>query len=237
MRMFKYIGALIAVLAFSIMGVATASAAEVLWPLLPGSVGETFKTSLDEGKAVLQEEPEVGAGTKIECSKLTGTGELVEKNKDAKEKKDATLALAVLDFAECVIGGAGLEVHSKGDPEGTILSHVDIHFCLIEWLKVKQLDGVLILPLEVLLENVGLGDITTVLDAGFVAPIKKIGVSQFLIDAKQVGGLQEVKLCEGGSQETLIALLTGVEKEVVAGEDVKALIKFDKKIDVEEKLT
>ncbi len=233
MRMFKYIGALIAVLAFSIMGVATASAAEVLWPLLPGSVGETFKASLDEGAAVLQEEPEAA----IECGALAGTGELVEKNKDAKEKKDATLALAVLDFTKCVIAKTAFEVHSKGDVEGTILSHVDIHFCLIEWLKKAKEDGVLILPLEVALENTVLGPLTTVLDAGFVAPIKKIGVSQFLIDAKQVAGLQEVKLCEGSTKETLLALLPGTTEDVLAGEDVKALIKFDKKIDVEEKLT
>jgi len=50
MRIFKLIGALVVVLAFSVVAVATsASAKETLWKWLPGSVGETMKGKSGEG--------------------------------------------------------------------------------------------------------------------------------------------------------------------------------------------
>ena len=240
MRMFKFMGALIVVLAFTMIGVATASAAEALWQWLPGTVGETFKGELDEGKAILQETEEDGKDgkIKIECATLSILLEGSELLKEGSTNgKDATLALAVLHFTGCTTGG--LPVHSPGDEAGVILSHVEIHNCLIEWLKTAKLDGVLILPLELTLE-VGATVVTTVLDkkgTGFVAPIKKIGVSQYLIDARQTGGLQEVKLCEGGEEESLLTLLAGAKKENKAAEEIKALIKFDKTFDKEEVLS
>lgn len=243
MRTFKLIGTLVAALAFSMIGVAMASAAETLWPFLPGSVGETFTGNLDEGEAVLQEEKGAEGGSKIKCKALaillTGS-ELVKEG--STSEKDATLSLAVMHFTGCKAESAiGLvEVHTKGDEKEVILTHTEIHNCLIEWLGKTKQDGVLILPLEAVIENGIVGVVTTVLDkkgTGFVAPIKKIGVSQYLIDAKQTNGLQEVKKCEGGAEtESLTTLLAGAKEENLAGEDVKALIKFDKTKDVEEVL-
>lgn len=241
MRMFKFIGALIVVLAFGMIGVATASAVEVLWPWLPGSVGETFTGELHpKTEAILQETKENGEDgeVKIECKALSillAGSELLEEG--STNKKDAVLALATLHFTGCTT--SGLPVHSPGDEPGVILSHVEMHNCLIEWLKKAKQDGVLILPLETVIE-IGATVVTTVLDkkgTGFVAPIKKIGVSEYLLDARQTGGLQEVKLCEGGEEESLLTLLAGAKKENKAAEAAKAIIKFDKTKDAEEVLS
>jgi hypothetical protein len=231
MRYLKLAGALALVLAFSVIGVATASAEGVLWKWLPGTKGETFTGDLDKGTAVLQ----VDGGSAIECkavdfllpgSELTGP-----------EAKDSTLMLTTPHFTGCKLEGK--EVHSEGDEPEVILSHIEIHNCLIEWLKKAKQDGVLILPLELKIFS-GAVLRVTILDKegnGFLAPIKKIGVSQYLIDAKQTGGLQEVKLCEGGKEDSLLVLAAGVEKELEAAELAEVLIKFDKTFDKEEVLS
>ena len=238
MRTFKYLGALILVLAFSMIGVASASAAEVLWPFLPGSVGETFTGQLDEGEGILQED----SGGAFKCKKLEITASLLEEG--SVNKKDATLSLGLLNFKEC--SALGLEVHSEGDANGVILAHVEIHNCLVTWLGTAKLDGVLILPLETKL-FIGATLFTTILDkkaegvkpaTALVAPIKKIGVSHYLIDAKQKSGLQELQECEGAAIKAhLMTLLPKATEEKEAAEEIKALIKFSKKIDVEEVLS
>jgi hypothetical protein len=221
------------VLAFaSMIAGATASAAEVPWEFLPGSKGETFTGKLHaETKATLQE---VGNAT-FKCSQLEIL--LAGSELTGPKEKDSTEAIAALHFSKCE--SAGLALNSKGDASGVILTNIDMHTCLIEWLGKPKQDGVLILPLgEVVLEALK-KPITIVLDtntAGFVAPLKKIGVSEYLLDVRQKEGVQEVKLCEGGVENSLKALLAGVEKEVNAGEELKAIIKFDKTKDKEEEL-
>jgi len=248
MRMFKLLCAMALVLAFCMIGVATASAAETLWPFLPGTVGETFTGKLHEKtKAFLQEE----GGARIECaaaSILLETSILLKNG--STEGKDATLWLATIHFSGCK--ALGLEVHTKGDEKEILLVHIEGHNCLIEWLKVAKLDGVLILPLEVVILS-GKGEtekvITTVLDkafeeggkklsTAFVAPLKKIGVSEYLLDARQTEGKQEVEKCEGSEvTDRLKTLLNGAAKETNAGEEVKAILLFDKTFDKEETLS
>lgn len=235
MRMFKFLGALIAVLAFSIIGVATVSAAEVEWPFLPGSKGETFTGELHkETKATLQEE---GSGA-INCKKLsillTDATLKASSELTGPKEKDSTNALAILHFSECEF--AGLAANSAGDASGVILAHVEMHTCLIEWLGKAKQDGVLVLPLEVVIEALKTPQLT-VLDTkstAFIAPLKKIGVSEYLLDAIQTEGLQEVKKCEGGEENSLKILLAKATTENNAGEGVKAIIRFDKTIDKEE---
>jgi hypothetical protein len=235
MRMSKYFGALLVVLAFSMSAVATASAEEHLWKWLPGTVGETFTGKLHEKTTATLQEVK---GAAIKCTALSVLLEGSELVKEGStEGKDATLALAVLHFTGCK--ALGLEVHSKGDAKEVILAHVEIHNCLIEWLKEAHLDGVLILPLEVVLES-GANVLTTVLDkktTGFVAPLKKVGVSEYLLDARQTEGVQEVKKCEGGEENSLKTLLAKATEEKNAGEEIKVLLLFDKTFDKEEVLS
>jgi len=232
MRYLKLAGALALVLAFSMIGVATALAVEVLWPWLPGSKGETFTGSLDKATAVLQIDD--GQGTNITCTAVSIL--LAGSELDGPEAKDSTLALTTPHFTGCKLGK--VEVHSEGDEPEVILAHIEMHNCLIEWLKKAKQDGLLILPLELKILS-GATRIVTILDKegnGFLAPVNKIGVSQFLINAKQKEGLQEVKLCEGGKEDSLLVLPAGAEKEIEAAEELEVLIKFDKTKDKEEVL-
>ena len=129
MRIYRLIAAVILVLAFSAVAVATASAAETLWRWLPGSAKETFK-----GTASATTFQEVKEGTKggssVKCSKaeilltdseLKASSELLE--------NEAKLALAVLHFTGCK--ASGLAYNSLGDAKETILVHVEIHNCLV----------------------------------------------------------------------------------------------------------
>ena len=101
MRTYKLIAAMIMVLAFSAMAVATASAAETLWRWLPGSAKETFKGTA--GPGTLQESKEgTKGGSAIKCQKseilltdsaLKASSELLE--------NEAKLALAIVHFSSC----------------------------------------------------------------------------------------------------------------------------------------
>jgi hypothetical protein len=190
MRMFKIIGALALVLAFSAIGVATASAEETLWKLLPGSVGETFTTS--SGKATL----EGLAGSKITCLKSTGTGELLETG--AIEKKDATLSLATITFTGCKVENL-LPVNSEGDAKEVILAHLEIHNCMI---KAGDF-GLLIKTLPVHLQVPSVNLLIKV-EGAFVALAKATADKKvFELNATQTKGDQEFTKCEGGTAETL----------------------------------
>src|ERR1700722_7137471 len=141
MRMFKLIGAIAVVLAFSAVAVATASAETTLWRWLPGSVGETFTAK--SGKAALQ----MKGGALITCqsSKIELKGsELLKEG--SSEGKGATLELAIIDFVGCKT--LGFAINSKGDATETILVHLELHNCVI-----KSGDfGILFQPLETTLE-------------------------------------------------------------------------------------
>src|SRR3978361_1163961 len=124
MRSLKLIGAMFVVLAFSAVAVATASAAETLWKILPGSVGETFTGK--SGKATLQQK----GGISITCASSSialSSTELLKEG--ATSEKDATLSKATVDFEKCT--SAGLPTNSVSDASGIILVKVNIHNCMI----------------------------------------------------------------------------------------------------------
>jgi hypothetical protein len=225
MRIFKLIGALVVVLAFSAVAVATASAAETLWKLLPGTVGETFTGK--SGKATLQ----IKGGASIKCEKSTIllTSEEVEGKPKSEllkegstEGKDATLALAVIKFEGC--NSAGLEAHSLGDSAKIILVHVEIHTCMIK----KEHFGLLIKPLLVHLEVPEakqlievLGDLVALLEALPTEP------KHFELNITQVAGVQGIEKCEGGEKETLESSVNH-GPYIQSGEEAKeGLLLFD----------
>ena len=144
MRIFKLIGALVVVLAFSAVAVATsASAEEVLWKWLPGSVGETLKGEtgpallafLDEKKqfdlkctnGTLLLTYTFKAGEGENPKEVTASSELVKEG--STEGKDATLALFIIHFTGCKTLGLG--ANSVGDVKEVILVHVEAHNCMI----------------------------------------------------------------------------------------------------------
>jgi len=84
MRIYKLFGALLAVLAFNAIATAvTASAAETLWPWLPGSVGETFKGE-QKGGGTLQIK---GSGS-ITCTGATILLTLEKEGKKIQQRTD-----------------------------------------------------------------------------------------------------------------------------------------------------
>jgi hypothetical protein len=227
MRMFKLVGAILVVLAFSAVAVATASAAETLWRWLPGSVGETFKGAQTSKERVLT----WAGGQSFKCRKasiLLEGSELTEKG-DAENKKAATLGLATFHFSECTLNG-GFSINSLGDKPGIILTHVELHNCLIS--KVPLEFGLLVLPLETHLEVPAVALLIIVFEKGlFIARIKeeKEGKKHnFLITAKskEVGKAQDPEKCEGGEKEILKTKIDNNAEET-ATEDGEFLIEFD----------
>jgi hypothetical protein len=225
MRTFKLIGALVVVLAFSAIAVATASAAETLWKWLPGTVGETFTGK--SGEALLESS---GGVAPIKCKKslvlLTDTelkvsSELLKEG--STEGKDATLALAVIHFEGCTVSGVG--INSLGDKAGIILVHVEIHNCMIK----KEHFGLLFKPLLVHLEVPLIKALIEVLGS-FVALIEALPTEKrhFELNINQGKGKQEIEKCEGGEKDTLLASENHGEY-VQAGEQAnEGLLLFDK---------
>jgi hypothetical protein len=212
MRIFKLIGALVVVLAFSAIAVSSASAAETLWKFLPGSAGETFKGA-QIGKGLLQ----IKGGGTIVC--LKGTI-LLEGSALVSE---GTLALATIHFSECT--ALGLAMNSLGDASEILLVHVEIHTCMI----APKHFGLLILPLPVHIEIPSLKLLILILEKGlFVALIEseKESKTNFLLTATQKAGVQGIEKCEGGEKESLL-VKTDNEPEVAAGLEASYLVEFD----------
>jgi hypothetical protein len=224
MRTFKLFSALVVVLAFSAVAVATASAAETLWRWLPGSVGETF-----EGEQVLAGKLTSAAGLVIKCEKgtlLLAGSELVKEG--STNEKDATLGLATIHFEGCTAGG--LAANSLGDAAKTILAHVEIHNCVIN--KANKEFGLLILPLPVHIEVPSVALLILVLEKGLlVAKIESEAGSKetFVITAKskEAGKTQEPEKCEGGEKENLL-MKDDAKPEEAATLDTQFRIHFDK---------
>jgi hypothetical protein len=228
MRLFKIIGGLAVVLAFSAIAVATASAAETLWKWLPGSVGETFKGG--SGKAVLSTVDE-GKTLTIECTKstllLTDTelkvsSELLKEG--ATNEKDATLALLVIHFEKCK--SLGLPINSTGDKAEIILVHVEAHNCIIGPGKF----GILLKPLQVHLELPAAkllilvrGDVLGLL----LGAKEGEKVLTYTLDLNAKEGAQEFKKCEGGEEEKLEASLDGVIFNSATESAAEGKLEFD----------
>jgi len=235
MRIYKLIGALAAILAFSALAVAaTASAEETLWKWLPGSAKETFKgTQVGEGTLQI-----AGSGS-VECSGGSillsfkeGTTEVHSEllgGSDSEKEKDATLELVLIHFTGCK--ALGFAANSLGDATEIILVHAELHNCVIN--AAKKEFGLLILPLPVHIEVPKLATLILVLEKSLaIAKIESEKESKvnFLITAKQTAGTQEPQLCENGKAENLLATVNGGEDKK-AGLAAKYLIEFDKTID------
>ena len=223
MRTFKLIGALALVLAFSAIGVASASAAETLWPWLPGSKGETFTGK--SGEAKLQ----IDGGSAIKCVKsltLLPGSELTE--------NAARLWLATIHFEECTESVFGQPVKSLGDDPGIILVHILLHNCMI----AAGDFGVLVKPLPVYLEIPNLGNQLINVEGSFVGRIKALAgeagkPKHYELDIKQAGGLQTIEKCEGGAKETLLASINENPFKTAAEEATAGLLLFDGTLDKE----
>jgi hypothetical protein len=235
MRLFKLIGALAVVLAFSALAVATASAAETLWKWLPGSVGETLKGK--SAKATLTStDPGVGTLT-ITCAKSSLLLSAKEEEKEVKselvekgstEKKDATLSLLVVVFEECT--ALGLPVNSVGAPAKTILVHIEEHNCMISVPEKKF--GVLleILPLSLEVPAIKAGILVRGAVIGQLLGAKEgEKVLTYKLDLNAPGGTsQEIKKCEGGVENKLEAALDATGKFEPAFEEAKeGVLEFD----------
>jgi hypothetical protein len=232
MRIYKLIGALVVVLAFSALTiVATASAEEILWKWLPGSVGETFTGK--SGKATLFGETKK---SKIVCEKslvlLTWeklSSELLKEG--STEGKDATLALAFIHFEGCKVEGI-FPMESLGDASEVILAHLEIHNCMIK----KGHFGLLIKTLPVHVE-VLVANLLILLEGAFIALIEPLPKDElknhFLLNIKMTEGLQELKLCEGGKEDTLTAKDDAEPVENTSEEALEGLLLFDRTIDKE----
>jgi len=237
MRLFKLIGALIVVLVFSAVSVATASAVETLWKWLPGSVGETFKGGT--GKAKILALDEKGAKTiSFTCKKSTilltdetlkASSELLKEG--STEGKDATLALIIRHFEGCEISGTGLQLSSTGDIAGIILDHIEAHNCMIK----KGDFGILLLMLPLTLENQALKIKITVRGdvLGLLEGKEKEKLLTFKLNLKTAGGetnkfkQQEFLKCEGGELGKLEASLDGITFEPMSEEVEGGALEFD----------
>jgi hypothetical protein len=231
MRIFKLIGALVVVLAFSAMAVATAGAAETLWKWLPGSAKETFKGTQTIATGKLQ----IKGGATVECkggSILLTAKELPGEPSSELLEKEATLELAMIHFTKCK--ALGLPANSLGDASEVILVHAELHNCMISIAKKEF--GLLILPLPVHIEVPSVKALISVLEKGlFIAKLdsEKESKVNFLLTAKQKEGLQGIEKCEGGSKETLLATENGGAEPKEAGLETEILLEFDKTIDKE----
>jgi len=242
MRTLRFIGALAAMLTFSAIGVATtASAAEILWKWLPGSVGETFKGGSGE---ILWTTKFGESAFKIKCAKasllltytfkpkegeqekeVTASSELVEKG--STEKKDATLSLWIVHVEGC--STAGLTLNSMGDKSGIILLHVEEHNCMIS--AAKKEFGVLLEALPGHIEVPALKGTLVLLRGAVIGLLlgakEKEKVLTYKLDLNAPGGVQEIKKCEGGVENKLEVSLDGVKFEPETVEAKEGVVEFD----------
>jgi hypothetical protein len=178
------IGAIFALTALlSALTATTASAVDLHF--LPGTVGTKF-TSLS-GPGTLATEKK---GT-IECTKDKDEGILVS----------STEALVTVDFEKCkALGIVG--ARSLGDPSEVILVHGEVLLC---WINKAEKDAGAVfhtLPVHIevsgkLLEVIGWA-------IGLITPVEKSSLA-FLIKWEQTSaGVQKIKKCEGGVEETLL---------------------------------
>lgn len=206
MRTFKFLGALMVVMAFSAIAVATASAAEVLWHFLPGANGTKFTG--DSGKSTLQ----VVGGLSITSPKSTSTGELTS---------EGTLGTTTITFKEATT--AGLPVNSEGDASGIIKVKAKLHNCLIaagdRGVKLEIEEVKLVVPSTKL--TVAIKGALIVL----VSPFEE-KATKYALTVTQKEGKQGIEKCEGGTAQTL---LTSIDKGTFtqsAQESKEALIDF-----------
>ncbi len=214
MRAFKLISALVAVLALTAIAASTASATETLWELLPGIEGETFTAK--SGKATLQEKGKLTiqcqeSSILLKDSSIVGTTH--------------TLFLAIIHFGnKCT--AAGLATNSLGDPAGFILVHVEIHTCIISTSPLVGGLLITVLPLHLEVPSVKL---LVEVTGSLVVPItpNETKTKNYKLDVKQTAGVQEVHLCLGGSEETLLSSDDGAGPVQAGQEALSSEVSFD----------
>jgi hypothetical protein len=225
MSTFKLICVVALVLVSSAITVASASAAETLWRLLPGSAKETFTGKT--GSVTL----ETVGGAKIRCTSATilltsggSSSELLETG--------GSLALAVMHFVGCKAEEI-LPMNSKGDEKEVFLTHLEVHFCLIKkgdlGLKIE------FLPLTIEVPTVMLTIEVKGAFIALIAPLEAKDTKHFELNIKQTKGVQEIEKCEGGVKQTLLSKTdAGVVEEAGEGITEKTgLLLFDGAIDKE----
>jgi hypothetical protein len=168
------------------MGAITATASAALPEFAP--VSGTFKGESKVGSKVITK----FKGT-IECSSYTDAGEL----KSAKE------GVFTMDFAGCEVFGV-VGARSLGDKEGTVLVHGTTSLCYVN--KATKEAGFALHPETVHVEVAG--KLITVIGwvIGRARPVNT-STKSFTATFQQKGGesgVQEIKRCEGGQEETLL---------------------------------
>jgi len=187
MRAFKLVGAMMLVIAFSAIGVSTASAVElVLWHFLPGTKATAFTGK--SGKSLLQ----VKGGLAITSPESTTTGELT----------DGSLALAIIDFVKST--SAGLPVNSLGDASGVILVHLELHNCILEDSSLGVLIEILPLHLEVPSTK-----LLITITGSLVTSISSGKGKTYTLTVEQKEGKQAIAKCKGDPEDTLLTSVDG----------------------------
>ncbi len=201
MRTFKLVGALFAVLAFTAFATATASAAELLWEMLPGTTGTAITGK--SGKATLQ----IKGGGSITCAESTG--------KEGEITSERTLGLVWILFGpNCT--AFGNPVNSLGEEPGFILVHVHYHQCLVEpgvlgWL-LKLLPLHLEIPATSLLLSV---------QGALVGSVTAGKGKTFTLTVKQKAGQQAITHCEGSKGEVKLETSLDGGEFIQSGEEAK----------------
>lgn len=207
MRKLKVLGAaIIAVVALSALAAATASAA--LPEFLPGNAGEKFTGK--SGPGTLEVPPELP----IVCKADTVTGE----NTGTSKKT----GLALVSFTGCTALGF-IGAHSLGDPEGTILVHVELELCYIN--KAAKEVGVISEVLPVHIEVAGKLLVVTGAQVAKITPLNK-STKEFKLEYKQKEGKPEPKGCEGAEKKLTTSINEGAGKP--SGEQTTETTTYEK---------
>jgi len=201
MRAFKLVGAMVLVVAFSAIGVSTASAVElVLWRFLPGAKGTQFIGK--SAKALFQ----VKGGLSFTSPESTATGEITE--------GEGSLGLALVSLVKTTSGG--LPINSLGDASGVILVHVELHNCILEDSSLGVLLAFLPLHLEVPSTK-----LLMAMTGSLVGKISSGKSKTFTLAVEQKEGKQAVEKCKGDPADTL---LTSIDSGAATqtGQEIKS---------------
>jgi hypothetical protein len=183
MRVVKLVLALSAVLAFTVLGVASASAAETLWQWLPGAEKTAFTGST--GEVIF----ETVAKASFKCKASTVTGELTT---------EKTLGLFLVTLTGCK--SFGFPANSLGDAAETILMHVEVHNCTIKAGEAGLL--LKFLPVHIEIPTLSL---LLDLEGAFIAGLTPNNTltKAYTLTIAEKGGKQSIEKCEGGVKQTL----------------------------------
>ncbi len=208
MRSFKIAGALIAVVAFTCLAIASSASAEItLWKFLGVKAGTHF--SGKSGKATLQVK---GSGT-ITC-KESKTNE--KESEITEPEENPTLTLAILVFSGCK--AFGLAAESLGEASGTIRTHLHAHNCVLE----NGNPGTIIEPLPIHIDIPSTG-LLILVEGSFVAEAVPVGAQptktwELVVSQKE--GVQGIEKCKGGTALSLVSSVDG-EAFTQSGEEAK----------------